>query len=210
MELSVRHGDVNKDFDCMYLFIGENNEDDWIGNIVELNEEIVKLFWNLFKETDYNLRETLLKLVAIGKENTPINLENSQFKDVCAYIIFNKYKERVELYCDMVDSFYLYKGKAWTYRPELYSFIELTNIKKEELKNEIKNKFSSFLAKCNNEKVARSTILKNNLKKRTYNICVETYADENEIRKAIDKVNSNYADVLGCDDSSVYIDEADD
>lgn len=210
MELSVRHEDVNKDCDCMYLFIGENNEDDWIGNIVELNGEVVKLFWDVFEETDYNLKETLVKLVSlvsIGRENRPINLENSQFKDVCAYIIFNKYKGRVELYCDMLDSFYLYKGKAWTYRPELYSFIELTNFKKEELKNEIKNKFSSFLVKCNNEKAARSVILKNHLKKRTYNICVETYADENEIRKAIDKVNSNYADVLGCDDSSVYIDE---
>ena len=60
MELSVRHEDVNKDCDCMYLFIGENNEDDWIGNIVELNGEVVKLFWDVFEETDYNLKEKKL------------------------------------------------------------------------------------------------------------------------------------------------------
>lgn len=190
------------------LFVGKNINDEWIGDIVEIEDKIVESFCDIFKENDYDVKRTLCtisELISLKKEISLINLEESQFKNIAAYIIYDEEKNRLELYCDMIDSFYLYKGKAWTYRPELFSFIDLNRFKNESLRVEITKKLCSFLVKCNNEQAARSVVEKNKLRKRTYSIRVETYADENEIRRAIDRVNGMYSSNEGCDDTLVYI-----
>lgn len=192
------------------LFVGKNVNDEWIGDTVEIDERIVKSFCDTFKENGYDVKRTLCaisELISLEKEISLINLEESQFKDIAAYIIYDEDKNRLELYCDMIDSFYLYKGKAWTYRPELFSFIDLSKFKNESLQVEIKNKLCSFLVKCNNEQAARSIVEESKLRKRTYNIRVETYADENEIRRAIDRVNSVYSSVEGLGDTLVCIED---